>query len=97
MEPLPLPRATHKNRVSMRVHRIHNCDANIPALLREPPSRIINSKERLEEGDDHLLCVGRSAECVASRKHLDDTSSLWCVMVLSATLVTKRKLQRDFA
>ena len=75
MEPLPLPRATHKNRVSMRVHRIHNCDANIPALLREqPPSRINNnySKERLEEGDDHLLCVGRSAECVALAYYLDE-------------------------
>lgn len=47
------------------VHNIQECYADIPTLLRVPPSKI-NSKESLDDGVDRLPCVRRSAECVAS-------------------------------
>ena len=60
------------------MHNIHDCDADIPTLLRVSPSKI-NSKESLDDGVDLLSCVRRSAECVASAASiaLDDTS--WSV------------------
>ena len=53
-----LTRVVHK--MSDASHDIHK-----PNPFERPPSKI-NSKESSEEGDDHLQCVGRSAECVAS-------------------------------
>ena len=62
----------------MRVHNIHECDADIPTLLKVPPSKI-NWKESLEEGYDHLSCVGRSVDvcCLGASIFMYDTTSSW--------------------
>ena len=82
----PLTRALHKKWV-MRVHNIHECDADIPTLLRVPPSKI-NSKESLEEGDDHLSWIGRSAERPASAQ-----VSLWHIILLWCAFECKYQIR----
>jgi hypothetical protein len=84
----------------LRVHNIQECDATIPTLLRVPPSKI-NWKESLEEGDDHLSCVGRSLDvcCLGavSRWHIILVVCDGFECKLRSRSITNLKLCCDFA
>ena len=74
------------------MHYFRKCDAD----MRVPPSKI-NSKERVEEGDDHLSFLGRSADVCCLIASIDDIMLVWFECKRRSRTCHESEALRDFA